>query len=213
MTGGDGSVRNGLEFSPDSRMLASGHLDGTARLWDMRTHKQIGAPIAGHAGKSVTSVRFSPDGRMLASGGSDETVRLWDVRTHRQLGRTMITDPISVTSVRFSPDGNTLASAGFPADSIRLWDVRSRAQLAEVPDRDASFYDTVAFHPNGRDLALARRGRRDRAARGRVLGQRGDAACEGLRLRRRRSDTGGMAAVCARDPLPRDVLRQGAGTP
>jgi WD40 repeat protein len=111
-------------------MLATGSADKTVRLWDVRTHLQLGQPLRGHASQ-VSGVAFSPDGRMLATGSADKTVRFWDIRTHAQLGQPLRGSSSDVWSVAFSPDGRTLVSTG--ADkSVRLWEGilwRDRADL------------------------------------------------------------------------------------
>jgi len=59
-------------------MLATAADDGTARLWDVATRQEIGAPMT--AGQSpVYAVAFSPDGATLTTAGGDGTVRAWDV--------------------------------------------------------------------------------------------------------------------------------------
>jgi WD40 repeat protein len=73
----------GLALSADGRLLASGALDGTVRLWQMSI-RQCLAVLEGHAG-GVWSVALSADGRLLASGGADGAVRLWDARSHDRL--------------------------------------------------------------------------------------------------------------------------------
>ena len=119
-----------VAFSPDGRTLASASADKTVRLWDPRTHKQLGSPLTGHT-DSVTSVTFSPDGRTLASASRDTTVRLWDPRTHKQLGSPLTGHTARVFSMAFSPDGRTLASAS--ADkTIRLWDGLLWQSFAEL---------------------------------------------------------------------------------
>jgi WD40 repeat protein len=57
--------------------MASGDFEGTVRLRDVATGRQIG-PVTGHPGR-VLAVAFGRDGRTLASGGDDGLVRLWNV--------------------------------------------------------------------------------------------------------------------------------------
>ena len=72
---------NGLAYSPDVSVLATGSEDRSVRLWDART----GTPIRSRAGRAraVWPVVFSPDGRSLATGGWDDTVRVWGVPEDR----------------------------------------------------------------------------------------------------------------------------------
>ena len=82
---GDTGPVDSVAFGSDGRTLASGSADGTARVWDVATRKQLGSPLTAST-LPVTSVAFSPDGRTLAVGGAYGTVQLWDLATHRPLG-------------------------------------------------------------------------------------------------------------------------------
>jgi hypothetical protein len=134
--------------------------DGTARLWDVATHRQIGGPLT-ISDSTVDSVAFSPDGTILATGSDDGTARLWNVATHRQIGGPLTIPGTSgldsaVYSVAFSPDGRILAT-GSGGGIARLWDVATHRQIGgPLTDPGSTVYNTVysvAFSPDGTILA------------------------------------------------------------
>lgn len=139
-----------VAFSPDGRQLASGSVDGSIKLWDTASGKEL-KRLEGHT-KTVNSVAFSPDGSRIASGSADHTIRLWNVAGGQEIrcleGHT---DP--VTSVAFSPDGGRIASGSWDT-TIKLWDVATGLELRRLEEH-TSWVNSVAFSPDGRHLASA----------------------------------------------------------
>jgi WD40 repeat protein len=152
-----------VAFSPDGTRLASAGSDGTIRLWDPLTRRQIGAPLTGVT-YHVSSVDFSPDGRLLASADADGSIRLWDPSSGQLDGDPLTGHGPMVNSVAFSPDGTRLASGGDDG-TVRLWDLATRQQIGEpltghdVSDPTGTRYPAnvseIAFSPDGAQLASA----------------------------------------------------------
>jgi len=139
---------DGIAFSPDERLLASGSADSTIKLWDTTTSHEL-RTLTGHAGW-VRCVAFNQDGRLLASGGADKTVKLWDTTTGIEL-RTLSGHASSINGLAFSPDGRLLASAS--ADkTIKLWDVAAGRELHTLSGH-TGWVTTVAFNNDGQLLA------------------------------------------------------------
>ena len=76
------------QFSRDGRTLLYGDDAGRTWLYDTRTWRPRGRPLAGHTGPVLT-VNLSPDGQTLATTSTDGTTRLWDVASHRPIGTAL----------------------------------------------------------------------------------------------------------------------------
>jgi len=143
-----------VAFSPNGRQVLTGSWDGTARVWDAATGKEL-RQFEGHTGW-VLSVAFSPDGRQVLTGSgnpfertSDNTARLWDAATGQELRRFEgHTDP--VTSVAFSPDGRQVLT-GSGDKTARLWDAATGKELRRF-EGHTDWVVSVAFSPDGRQV-------------------------------------------------------------
>ena len=153
--GGGGTVIP-VAFSPDGKILATASL-GAARLWDLATGHQIGAPLT--AG-DVEAVAFSPGGKILATTSGDGTAQLWDLATHHQVGSQLGRPPeggfggTGPPTLAFSPDGRTLAATSIDGKA-RLWDLGTRRQIGAPLPVTAGGLSLLAFSPDGKSLATA----------------------------------------------------------
>jgi WD40 repeat protein len=93
-----------VAFSADGNRLASGSVDQTVRVWDVKTGKLL-LTLKGHT-FSVRSVAFSPTGKQLASSCHDGTIKIWDLTSKKEVRNLPVKNPGG--AVAFSPDGKTL---------------------------------------------------------------------------------------------------------
>ena len=105
-TGHQGGVRSAA-LSPDGKIALSGGVDGTVKLWEVASGRELQS-FVGHRG-GVLSVAFSPEGKFALSGDSDGTVKVWEVANGREL-LSFVGHQGGILSVAFSPDGRFVLS-------------------------------------------------------------------------------------------------------
>jgi WD40 repeat protein/serine/threonine protein kinase len=130
--------------------LVSGSADGTVKLWNLSTGKEL-LTLIGHTA-SVSSVATSPDGQFLATGSYDRTVKIWNLATGSEL-LSLPKQAELVNVLAFSPDGKRLASACRDG-TVRVWNPIN-GQLVTLLRSNHDSLNCVAFSPDGQTLACA----------------------------------------------------------
>lgn len=119
-----------VAFSNDSRLVAGGAWDGSIRVWEAATGKEL-CQLHEHKGP-VRKVVFSPDGKWLASAGKAPGVCLWDLQTgklHQVLGSAKD----DAGQVDFSLDSKHIASVA--RGKLSVWDLAGKLLWSQGGDR------------------------------------------------------------------------------
>ena len=162
-------VINAVAFSPDGKLLVTGHgvIDKAkpgVKVWDVEKATLVREWPAKR--QQVTGVAVSPDGKYVASVGYssklptdrddfkgwdwDQLVSVHDIGTG-ELVRNLKGHDQSPCCVAFSPNGKLLASGG-PDKTVRIWNVGSGAN-ARTFIGHTSQVGALAFAPDGKQLA------------------------------------------------------------
>jgi hypothetical protein len=143
-----------VAISPDRKIIASGSLDQTIKLWDVNTGKLL-ETLTEHS-SAVTCVTFSQDGKTLVSSSAnpDGTIKLWNVDTGN-LQASLKSDDwivVSVWSIALSPDGETLVSGHHADNTVKIWDLPTQTQRLTLRGHVWAVH-SVAFSPDGKTVA------------------------------------------------------------
>lgn len=123
---------NQVKYSPNGHVLASCDDDGTVRLWDTTTGRQMSVLYSPDT--RAGGLAFSPDNNLIATGASNQ-LKLWDVTNGELVQLFYDEDWVYLEQIVFSQDGDTIV---FIPREIMLLDVASReiAETLELSEKD-----------------------------------------------------------------------------
>jgi WD40 repeat protein/tRNA A-37 threonylcarbamoyl transferase component Bud32 len=141
----------GICFSPNGKLLATASADGTVRMLNAQTGKEI---FSLKGGKSWFIV-FSPDGKKLAtSTGRDVTV--WDIRTRQP---AHILKDAGAFCVAFTPDGKRLATVG-RGGGCTVWNLQTEQPVLSLPEQGGEHQSVAFSHDGNRVITIYNRDRK-----------------------------------------------------
>jgi WD40 repeat protein/serine/threonine protein kinase len=133
-----------VTFNHTGDLLASQSWDGTLRLWNPKSGRQL----LNCPGDSCT-LQFSPDDALLGGMVRNTEFVLLDLAMGHECRSLDARGPgrIWMNALDISPDGRLLASAS--EDGVRLWDMTALSNVVLLaPNR----YGSVLFQPDGSGL-------------------------------------------------------------
>ena len=143
-----------VTFSPDGKILAAGHWNGSIRLWDVKRLKRLKTFGTGNT-SAVKSLDFSPCGKQLASGASDTTIKIWDIeKVDAPLAAFTADqkeDQESAWRVAFLPSGDGLVCANSKGH-LYVWDGEKKRTVLPV---GTNRIRSLAVSPDEKQIAIA----------------------------------------------------------
>lgn len=135
--------RDGVQYSPDGKMLVAGSPADVIKAWDSASGEELfSIPW------TVKGLDLSHDGSMMAYGETSKTIHLWDM----EAGEDILTfkPTLDYRELAFSPDGKTLAVNHI--DTITFYDVENGEVLFEISPETEGYgitdieYDTSGYY-------------------------------------------------------------------
>lgn len=137
-----------ITFSSDGNTLATGSMDRTVRLWDMKTFKQTAVLTPTTAGVPG-SIAYAPNDKLVLISRMADAPELWDVADEQLKDHLNVDQPIFSWSVSTSRIGLVAVS---DHSSIGIYDISTRTRVADLQGH-TSIVSSVAFSPDGKTLA------------------------------------------------------------
>jgi WD40 repeat protein len=144
LSGHRGSVQSAA-FSPDGRFILTASDDRTARVWDVKTGREVSV-LRGHR-RGVQSAAFSPNGSLMVTAGDDGVARVWDAGMGQ--GFIELSQNDKVKSALFGARSGLVLTTD-EGQTARLWDAGTGKSLPHTwTAHDA------ALSPDGKMIVTA----------------------------------------------------------
>ncbi|AFY91690.1 NB-ARC domain-containing protein [Chamaesiphon minutus] len=136
-----------IAFHPQGKLLASGHLNGELRIWEVESGKCLHNLPTNHS-YMIQFCRFSPQGDLVGCIGSTESsIRFWNIQTG-ECWRTIWLEAESyIFGLDFHPQGHYFVTAGHD-DRVRWWDMQSGECFRSQAANEGHVW-AINFHPHG----------------------------------------------------------------
>jgi WD40 repeat protein len=139
----------GVAFNSDGTRFATAGADGTAKVWDTTSGKEL-LTLRGHS-SDVVDVKFSPDGTRIATASRDGSVIVWNANSGDQVAK-LEGETAQVRHLAFSPDGSLIASVG-ENQVMNVWDANSLKPKSYSPVSTPTSLYSIVFSPDGTKIA------------------------------------------------------------
>lgn len=145
-----------IAYSPNGRWIATAAWDGTARLWDAKTGKELrrlDAPATrDYRPAHLSQILFSRDNKWIVAAQrampKEIGVMVWNRRTGEKVHEFR---QAGTGCVALSPNGRRIACGGFGI--IRLYDLASGEAIREMRSKSVNArIEALAFSPDGHTL-------------------------------------------------------------
>ncbi len=149
LRGHTGRISN-IVYSPDGQRIATGSVDGTTRLWEPATGREV-TVLRGQGDYRFST--FSPDSKRLVGVEHGGSIRLWDVDAGWEIAvlvEASFFGELQHCRPSFSPDGKRVAVG--VKEHVVVCDTATGRHIASLGPHELGVF-ALSFSPDGKRLA------------------------------------------------------------